>query len=216
MHEEEMTLEQWQESQAKLRAEEAARHASFIEWLAAQPASFKALADELFEMQSARKMAHGFVPSIRAGKDGRPIFVIRCANGHHESDESHEHALELLLDSHRTRIEDLESTHETARAALRKTQAGREAIAVAREEVVQRRHLSRRPPLPEAVRDHVAEMMAARVHCAELGRRIKAENPSLAGPERDALVRAALDAFVADAERENSESPREVKPERDG
>lgn len=71
---------------------------------------------ELIAMQTSRGMKrdHGF--AMRKAKDGRDIFIVMCPNGYHESYESHAHAMHLLVDSFRTRVEDLPATHERIQA----------------------------------------------------------------------------------------------------
>ncbi len=71
-----------------------------------------ALFAELEAMQAKYKMATGHEFSVRqAPRTGFPVYICKTANGHHESAESYEHALFLLVDSFRTRIEDTEAVH---------------------------------------------------------------------------------------------------------
>lgn len=80
--------------------------------VAESSASCRALAGELALLQEDRRMPTGIVFDARRHRDGRPIFIVRCDNGWHESFNGFEEALELLLEAHRTRVEDLETTHQ--------------------------------------------------------------------------------------------------------
>lgn len=72
-----------------------------------------ALTAELGAMQDARKMERGGSFGERLARDGETvIYTVTSPNGYHESAESHEHALFLLVDSHRTRVEDTPALHE--------------------------------------------------------------------------------------------------------
>lgn len=71
----------------------------------------QALFVELAEMQRTRRMTPGYEFVTRQGKRGEDIYVAKCPNGHHESAEGYEHALFLLVDSLRVRIEDTEALH---------------------------------------------------------------------------------------------------------
>jgi hypothetical protein len=73
-----------------------------------------ALLSELGRMQSDRKMGGGVwlgVNPTKTTKDGGAVYAAVCPNGYHESTESEAHALFLLVDSFRTRAEDLPETH---------------------------------------------------------------------------------------------------------
>ena len=74
------------------------------------------LATEWRDIQEARHLPAGLSFDARRSRDGRPVFIVSCGNGYHESLRGYEHALELLVDSHRTRVEDLESTHRSVMA----------------------------------------------------------------------------------------------------
>lgn len=71
----------------------------------------KELLGEWWTVCDARLMPREINLSMHVGQNGRPIFVVSCNNGYHESYEGFAEALESLVDSHRTRWEDLESTH---------------------------------------------------------------------------------------------------------
>lgn len=69
------------------------------------------LTEELADTQQRMRMEPGGEFLTRLDADDSPIYVVRTANGHHESRDSHAHALFLLVHAHRTRLEDLEVTH---------------------------------------------------------------------------------------------------------
>lgn len=79
--------------------------------LAEQDEVCHSLAAEMLEIQRAKHMPEGLCFDARRGRDQRPIFIVCCDNGWHESHEGYRGALELLVTSHRPRIEDLESTY---------------------------------------------------------------------------------------------------------
>lgn len=85
--------------------------ASFAEWFETQSETVKALGAELAEIQAARGMNPRFQVDTEE-RYGRPLYVAHCANGRHESRQSPEHAMFLLVDSFRTRAEDRPETHE--------------------------------------------------------------------------------------------------------
>jgi hypothetical protein len=78
---------------------------------AEESATCLALAGEMLELQRSRSMPVGIAYDARRARDGRPIFIVACDNGWHESFDGFEAALSLLVESHRTHVEDLESTH---------------------------------------------------------------------------------------------------------
>lgn len=96
---------------AKRAAREAAEQAAFVAWLAAQPDSFRAMAAEMFDLQTARGMPVGFRRSVSHDLKGRILYTIGCPNGLHQSYESFDHAVSLYMEAHRSAVEDLESTH---------------------------------------------------------------------------------------------------------
>jgi len=75
-----------------------------------------ALLAEWVAMAAARKMDPDVVFLARQAKDGSPVYIAKCANGVHESVDSPEQALFLLVDSFRTRVEDLPETHARVQA----------------------------------------------------------------------------------------------------
>lgn len=111
-----LTEEEFLTAEAAHAAAVAAANARFVEWLAGQTDTFKALANELFAMQDERKMAHGLTARIFRDDAGKIVYEVSCRNGVHQSHDSHEAALESMVDSFRIRIEHLESTHERMRA----------------------------------------------------------------------------------------------------
>lgn len=106
-----LSAEAFELAEAEGAAKLAQRHADFVAWLADQPESFRNLASKWFDLQTERKMPPGFSATIFRDRRGRLVYEVSCANGVHQSHESFEHALELLIDSHRPRVEDLEATH---------------------------------------------------------------------------------------------------------
>lgn len=70
-----------------------------------------ALVVDWVAIAASRGMAPELDLGTRPARDGRIIYVVRCANGHHESYESHESAMRLLIDSHKTRAEDTEAVY---------------------------------------------------------------------------------------------------------
>ncbi len=91
---------------------EAGEPRTIDDWAAETGATAVADLAEIRETQSRLKMTPGLEFTSREARDGRPIYIVRCANGHHESYDSHAHALALLVDSHRTRAEDTPVVHE--------------------------------------------------------------------------------------------------------
>ncbi len=67
---------------------------------------------EWLQMALERKMPTQVMYDAKRDTRGRPVFSVRSDNGYHESYVGFEDALFLLVDSHRTREEDLESTHQ--------------------------------------------------------------------------------------------------------
>jgi hypothetical protein len=85
--------------------------------LYAESPTAEALRAEWSQMTTARRMTPGLVFDSRRHRDQRPIYIVRCDNGYHESLLGYEDALERLVDSHRTKAEDLEETHARYAAA---------------------------------------------------------------------------------------------------
>lgn len=101
------------EKELKARAdqiEELEQIAAFAEWFGKQSETVQELGRELDALQAARGMNRRFMLETEE-RYGRPLFVAHCANGRHESRQSPEHALFLLVDSFRTRAEDKAETH---------------------------------------------------------------------------------------------------------
>lgn len=95
--------------------EELLQIAAFTEWIETQSETVRALGAELIELQTARKMSPRFMIT-EVTLHGRTIWTAVCANGIHQSRQSAEHALFLLVDSFRTRIEDKPETHARVQA----------------------------------------------------------------------------------------------------
>lgn len=112
MHDEALSVAELEAREAAIAARAEVEAARFDEWLASQSVELQALAAKLFEIQDQRKMAHGFDARVLRARDGGVIYEVSCLNGVHQSRENFEHALELLVRSFRTGIEDLESTHQ--------------------------------------------------------------------------------------------------------
>lgn len=88
-----------------------------------------ALMAELEEIQARHKMQSGGEFLTREARDGSTIYAVKTANGYHESAESYDHALFLLVDSFRTRIEDTQEFRD--RLALAGVSGGvRKALAI--------------------------------------------------------------------------------------
>jgi hypothetical protein len=104
---EEIAAEQLAAEVRRLESEAAAAEATaqFAEWLGAQSETTQALVSEWMALRGSRPTL-----SERIDKQHRKVYVVDCEHGHHESLKSHEHALFLLVDSHRVRIEDLPET----------------------------------------------------------------------------------------------------------
>lgn len=79
--------------------------AQWGEWLATQSETIQALAEEWAAHRHSR-----FTLSERRDRRGRTVYVCDCEHGHHESLQSYEHAIFLLVDSHRVRLEDRPET----------------------------------------------------------------------------------------------------------
>lgn len=97
---------------------------AFASWLSEQSETVQALAAEWGSMRSSR-----FKFYERQDSRGRDVFGVQCEHGQHESHQGHEHALFLLVDSHRTRAEDtpefrarLEALGMTPKEALQRSQ----------------------------------------------------------------------------------------------
>lgn len=84
--------------------------AAFAEWFEGQGDTVKELGRELLAIQEARGMNPRFQLDTEE-RYGKPLYVAHCANGRHESRQSLEHALFLMVDSFRTRAEDRPETH---------------------------------------------------------------------------------------------------------
>jgi hypothetical protein len=70
-----------------------------------------ALVDEWKAMVRAKHMSPGVFFDARRDKYMRPVFIVRCNNGYHESLVSFEDAYRLLVEAHRPSVGDLEETH---------------------------------------------------------------------------------------------------------
>ena len=98
-----------QEEAAKLeeQAAEFAAIAAHGEWLATQPETIRTLGEEL---ATKGKQAPRFALGTKVRR-GVTIYTAESPNGYHESKQSHEHALFLLVDSFRVRVEDTPEVH---------------------------------------------------------------------------------------------------------
>jgi hypothetical protein len=76
-------------------------------WLSTQSETVQALAAEWAALRNTR-----FKFGQTHDRRGRKLYTCSSKYGHHESYQSHEHALFLLVDSHRARIEDKPETHQ--------------------------------------------------------------------------------------------------------
>ncbi len=89
--------------------------AAHAEWLDTQSEIVKELATELATVQTDRKMCPRFTVETTIVR-GRTIHTASCANGVHQSLQSPEHAVFLMVDSFRTREEDKPEIHERIKA----------------------------------------------------------------------------------------------------
>lgn len=69
---------------------------------AEESAVMAALRTEWVYIASTRKMPLDYMFDARRDNKGRPVFILRAQNGYHESLESYEDALRLLVESHRS------------------------------------------------------------------------------------------------------------------
>lgn len=151
-----------------------------------------ALRAEWSALASSRGMSDGLLFDARRGKQGQPIFIVISSNGYHESYESFEHAISLLVDSHRTRAEDREEVYSRLIPILPNSDEGRRAIQRCRS-LVARRHASAGIELnDENVRDALALPMAAREVCSAMAKVVARDNPSVTSEERDRLLIEAI------------------------
>jgi hypothetical protein len=100
---------------------ELADRTSWELWLSEQSATTQALAAEWQALRGSR-----FALRRKADKQGRIVHVCESTHGYHESRQSAEHALFLLVDSHRVREED-RTSRVPRRDAQRIAKAIREA-----------------------------------------------------------------------------------------
>ncbi len=91
--------------------------ATFAEWLGEQSETVQKLVEENAEIGRAKRFANTFVNVTCETKKGRTVWTCHAANGFHQSTTSAEHAVFLLVDSHRTRVEDTEEFRERLQAA---------------------------------------------------------------------------------------------------
>lgn len=152
-----------------------------------------ALRQEWVDLMTSRSCSTEVMYDARRAKDGRPIFCIRSHNGYCESYEGFGHALELLVDAHRTRAEDLEEVYVRLRPLLSLTDEGRAELQRCRSEVVRRRSMAGQDPLSDVERDDAAAIMAARNACARLAKAIFTQNPDASGATRDSLLLQAIE-----------------------
>lgn len=97
-----------------------------------EPLDYDTLASELADIQKRYRMQEGLEFGFRETRGGAVVYVARSPNGYHESTESHAHALWLLVDSFRTRIEDTPEVHARLQALSGDIQAARiEAMRIA-------------------------------------------------------------------------------------
>jgi hypothetical protein len=122
--------------------------AEHAEWLETQSETTQELARELAAKQTAGAMKPRFTLSTETRR-GSTVYIAQSANGYHESRQSPEHALFLLVDSHRTRIEDTPAFH--ARILAKSGGDIKSARAVAMD--LARSVRAANPNMPGAARD---------------------------------------------------------------
>lgn len=152
---------------------------------------FVALLKEWYEIAKARGLSTELLFDARRGKQGEPIFIVGSPNGYHESRSSFEHAVLLLVDSHRTRAEDLEEVYSRLIPILPNSDEGLATIQKCRSAVV-RRHAAAGIDLTEEQREALALSMAARETCSKMAKTILAAKPNATSEERDQLLLEAI------------------------
>lgn len=95
----------------EVQAAEFEELARYAEWLLKQSETFQALASEWASLRGSRLMLDEL--KTRRGR----IFRVSCDHGIHESLQSAEHALFLLVDSHRVRVTDTAEFRDRVMAA---------------------------------------------------------------------------------------------------
>ncbi len=91
--------------------------AAFSWWLSEQSETVQKLAAEFAEIGARKGFKHSRINVTTEIKKGRTIWTCHALNGYHQSTTSAEHAVFLLVDSHRTRVEDTEGFRERVQAA---------------------------------------------------------------------------------------------------
>lgn len=91
--------------------------ALFTGWLSEQSETIQALAREYAQIGIKRRFEHARINVTVSFKDGRTVWTCHALNGLHQSTTSAEHAVFLLVDSHRTRVEDTEEFRARVQAA---------------------------------------------------------------------------------------------------
>lgn len=176
------------------------------EWLAKQNDRTKALAGELLATAARRGARPAFDARTFVDEKGRTVYEVHAEIGRHQSLESHEHALSLFVDAHRTGAEDREENYVRVGKALARTEAGRAKISDKAAEVRRGRINAGREPHPEPQVLAAAERKAGIYAAADIARAIRAANPNATGEERDALFLQELAAFeVSEAQTEGRE-----------
>lgn len=130
--------------------EELADRAAWELWLSTQSETIQALAAEL---ETLRKGVR-FSLAMSTDHRGRRLYVCTAPIGHHESRQSYEHALFLLVDSHRIRLED---RPETARL-VRFIEGGDLKVSARRAQEMAKQIRKTNPGMPGERRD---ELLAA-------------------------------------------------------
>lgn len=177
------------------KAREAIEHAAqveFIAWRETQSPIIQALTDEWSEHAAKFGKDPRFKLDSRVSeKTGKTIYFVKNGNGFHESYTSPEHALFLLVDSHRVRVEDMESTHDRIRSIAKNKRS-----RAFKDEIENQKSIVRANARKQMIDSDVevaAETRAARKVVTEIAQRIRAENPRMSGADRDALVIAEIE-----------------------
>lgn len=128
--------------------EELAKRTAWDLWLGDQGAKIQALAAEWSALRGTT-----FELSTKHDRRGRVVFVCESRFGYHESHQSHEHALFLMVDAHRTRLEDRPET--AARIAA--TEGGSLKSAQRRAQAIAKQVREAHPYMPGEERDGLVE-----------------------------------------------------------
>lgn len=181
-----------EQERAALRAafHELAAWAIFSTWLDQQSENVRTLAEEWRAIGPGLKRFAFLPPEL---KNGRIEYWCVTSHAQIRSYVSHEHALFLMVDAFRTRIEDKAETWDRIATipAEKRAEAHRKLVEESRGRILQTNSKEGRLATTSAV-DRAANRSAGRRVAEAIAKMVKKQNPRMPGPQRDALVLAEI------------------------